>query len=350
MFGKRNVKTPVSRRKKILLILALSIIALLIGAVTAIYFLFASKLQNTFGGNPIDAITNNQPLKSTDGRTNFLVFGTSYDDPNPSHTGGYLTDSLIVLSVDKSTKTTYTISIPRDLWVNYDTSCNVGESGKINATYVCAINSYGESENEKASKALTDKISGVLGIPIQYYIQVNYTLIQSLTDALGGIDVDIYSSDERGIYDPNVGLKLPAGVNHVDGKTALKLARARNAAGGYGLPRSNFDREINQQRIITAIFKKLSSKGTLSDIGASLKLIDALGKEVRTNIQTSEIRSGIETAQALNVKKFISVPLVDYLVTDSINGQSIVRPTTGLNDYTAIQMGVAEKLKSGDIK
>lgn len=63
-----------------------------------------------------------------------------------------------------------------------------------------------------------------------------------------------------GIYDPNVNLRLPAGVSHLDGKTALKLARARNAAGGYGLHRSNFDREMNQQRIISAIFRKISDQ------------------------------------------------------------------------------------------
>lgn len=350
MFTKSRAHVPVSRRKKFLLIVIAAIIVGLIGAAAIMYVMFANKLQNTLSGSPIDAVTHNQPLKTTDGRSNFLIFGTSYDDPNPTHTAGYLTDSLIFVSVDERTKSIHTISIPRDLWVNYDTPCSIGASGKINATYVCATSAYGEAETDKAAKALTDKVSGVLGQPIHYYIQVNYTFIQSLTDALGGIDVNIYSEDSRGIHDINVGLKLPAGVNHLDGKTALKLARARNAAGGYGLPRSNFDREINQQRIITAIFKKLASTGTLSDVSQSLRLIDVLGREVRTNIQTSEVRSAIAVARSIDVSKFISVPLIDYVTTGNMNGQSIVQPRAGLNDYSAIQQYVRQTLRPKDIE
>lgn len=343
---KKTVASKPKRSKRILIFVIALAITFIVGA-SIVYFLFANKLEKTFSGSPIDAITNSQPLQDVEGRTNFLIFGTSYDDPNPSHSGGYLTDSLIVLSVNKTTKTAHTVSIPRDLWVDYDTPCNSGSSGKINATYICALGAYGDSEKDKASTALVDRVSKVVGLPIQYYLEVNYTFIQSLTDALGGIDVDIYSQDNRGIDDLNVGLKLPAGVNHLDGKTALKLARARNAAGGYGLPRSNFDREINQQRILAAIFKKLSASGDLSDINRSYKLIDALSQDVRTNIKTSEIRSAITLAKSVDVNKVISIPLVDQMTTGTINGQSIVRPVGGLNNYTDIQRFIAEKLQVG---
>lgn len=328
----------------ILVILAVLLSSTLIG-----YFLVSKKIQKILPGNPIEAITKNEPLQAADGRTNFLIFGTSYDDPNPHHTGGYLTDSLIVLSVDKKAKTAYTISIPRDLWVDYDTACSLGKSGKINATYVCAMSAY-KSDSTKASRALADKAGAVLGLQIQYYLEVNYTFIQSLTDALGGIDVDVYSHDERGIYDPAVGLTLPAGTSHLDGKLALKLARARNSQGGYGLPRSNFDREINQQRVIAAIFKKASADGKLTDASGALKLINALSGQVHTNVQTSELRDAVATARLLDPKKIISVPLTDYMTTGTIGNQSIVRPLAGLNDYSAVQKYVSDKLHAGDAR
>jgi anionic cell wall polymer biosynthesis LytR-Cps2A-Psr (LCP) family protein len=139
-------------------------------------------------------------------------------------------------------------------------------------------------------------------------------------------------------------------VNHLDGKTALKLSRARNSNGGYGLPRSNFDREINQQRIIAAIVKKASTDGTLNDVGSALTLLNALSGQVRTNVQTSELRGAVDTARSLKTNKVISIPLTDYLITGNLHGQSIVRPTAGLNDYSAIQKYVSEELHAGGVK
>jgi LCP family protein required for cell wall assembly len=339
-------KGSVSARKKRVLVIIAAVVAVLLSACIVGYLVLANKLHTILPGGPISAITKNEPLKTVDGRTNFLLFGTSYDDPNPSHTAGYLTDSLIVLSVDKQAKTAYTFSIPRDLWVTYDTPCSSGESGKVNAVYSCALKAY-NSDNTKATKALTDKVSQISGLPIQYYVETNYTLIKSLTDAVGGIDVDIYTHDPRGIYDPQVGLKLPASVNHLDGKTALKLARARNSHGGYGLPRSNFDREINQQRIIDAIFKKASANGTFDNIGSGLKLIDALSGNLHTDVQTGQLRDALNTAKSLQKHDVTSVPLTDYLTTGTIRGQSVVQPAAGLDNYTAVQTYISEKLLKG---
>lgn len=337
-----------SRRGKITMIILMVVMVLFAIAATG-YFSVQNKVQGVLQGSLIEAAKSDL-LQTTNGRTNVLVFGTSYDDPNPSHTGGYLTDSLIVLSIDKSAKSVHSISIPRDLWVDYDTPCGTGKSGKINAAYLCAFNSLASADSNKASELLGDKIGGILGLEIHYHIQVNYTFIRTLTDAVGGIDVDIHTRDERGIYDPNVGLKVPAGTVHMDGKTALKLARARNAAGGYGLPQSNFDREINQQRIFAAMFKKVSLSGQLSDVGTALKLVDALSGNMQTNIRTSELRSGVAAAQSINMKKIISIPLGDYMTTGTISGQSVVLPAAGMNDYTALRQYVSTELGKRDTK
>jgi anionic cell wall polymer biosynthesis LytR-Cps2A-Psr (LCP) family protein len=186
-------------------------------------------------------------------------------------------------------------------------------------------------------------VSTIVGLPIQYYAQVNYEFIKTVTDAVGGIDVDIHTRDSRGIYDPTVGLTLPAGVNHLDGKTALKLARARNSHGGYGLPLSNFDREINQQRILTALFKKLSDNGTLNNINGALKLLDALSGNLQTNIQTSELKSAVSMAKSIDVANVKSIPLLSYLGSGSMQGQSIVLSVFGLHNYTQMQAYIAEE-------
>ena len=346
MFARGVDKMRTFGSKKIIIAVIAALFVLLLATAIIGYFLTANKLKNILPGDPIDAITKDEPLKTVDGLTNFLIFCTSYDDPNPKHTGGYLTDSLIILSVNAGAKTAYTISIPRDLWVDYDMSCPSGTSGKINAIYSCALGLY-HDDYDKASQILASKIGQITGLNIQYYLEVNYTFIRSLTDALGGIDVDIYSNDSRGIYDPQVGLKLPAGVNHLDGKTALKLARARNSHGGYGLPRSNFDREINQQRIIAAMFKKASHDNLLTRDSGALKLIDALNGQVRTNVRTSKLKSAVSTAKKIDVNKIVSIPLTNHMTTASLRGQSIVQPVAGLSKYLIIQQYIAGEINSG---
>lgn len=347
MFALPSLGLSAPGRKKIILTTIGIITAALIGAVAFLYFSTANKINKILPGNPVGAITKSDPLKTDNGQTNILLFGTSSDDPNPSHTGGQLTDSIVVLSIDGQANDAYMISIPRDLWVDYSTPCKLGDSGKINSVYSCALSTYGSSEKDKASLILADEVEEVVGLQIQYYVEINYNFVKSLTDALGGIDVDVYSADSRGIYDPQVGLKLPAGMNHLDGKTALKLARARNSHGGYGLPRSNFDREINQQRIITALFKKASSGGTLSNANNALKLINSLSGQVRTNVQTSELKSAISTAQSLKADKIISVPLTSYMTTDLIGSQSVVCPSIGLGNYSAIQAYISATISAG---
>jgi LCP family protein required for cell wall assembly len=336
------VRNPVKKRKKIILLVVVFLFLAAIATITIEYFSIANKINEILPGNPLYAITKDEPLKTANGRTNFLIFGTSYDDPNPNHTGGYLTDSLIILSVNQTEKTAYTISIPRDLWVNFPTNCNLGNDGKINAVYLCASESFGKSD--KSREILANKIGEILNLEIQYYLEVNYTFIESLTDAVGGIDVEIYSSDSRGIYDVATGLKLAAGMNHLDGKTALKLARARNSKGGYGLPRSNFDREINQQRILAAIFAKLKNDGTLNNFDGAMKLLDATRGNLRTNIATKNLKNALEIAKKIDPKKVVSIPITDFMTTGNLNNQSIVLPKSGLNNYADLQNFVAQKL------
>lgn len=342
MLIKSTLRRWSTKRGKIILAVTV-VLAILFTVLLVNYFSIANKVQEILPGNLLD-VAKNDPLQTVDGRTNILVFGTSDDDPNPSHTGGNLVDSLIVLSINKKAKSVHTISIPRDLWVDYGTACANGKSGKINAVYLCALNSQTEKDTRKASDVLVDKISTVTGLQIQYYVHVNYTTIRTLTDTLGGIDVEVHSQDQRGIYDPNVGLTIPKGTVHLDGKTALKLARARNAAGGYGLPRSNFDREINQQRIFVAILKKASTTGQLNDPTKALQLLDELKGQLFTSVPVSELRDAIDTARLLHPDKMISISLIDHMTTGTIAKQSVVLPVAGQNNYAEIQNHIANSL------
>lgn len=191
--------------KKIIIrsFLVIVLIFLCIGGFMAYKLLYnGSKVLK---GNILSVIQEQKLKEDSNGRSNFLIFGTSEDDEGGNHPGGYLTDSIMILSVDQNNKNAYMISVPRDLWVQYDSTCSVGNYGKINAVYFCASNN-GADEAAGAS-ALESKVSSIFGVDIQYYAHVNFTAVSDIVDALGGVDVTIESSDPRGILDRNLDRK-----------------------------------------------------------------------------------------------------------------------------------------------
>src|SRR5690606_25089293 len=129
------------------------------------------------------------------------IFGTSEDSEGGNHPGAWLTDSIMVVSVDQNKKDAFTFNIPRDLWVQYDTTCLSGTEGRINALYACHSNDgqNGEAGTDALRKTLTE----VTGMDIQYYAHVNYSVIRDAVNAVGGVEVVIESRDPRGILDRN---------------------------------------------------------------------------------------------------------------------------------------------------
>ena len=327
---------------------ALFVVALLLAA--GVYFgakllLTSSKL---FSGNIFDLFGAGAVLKADEnGRTNILVFGTSEDDPSHADSGADLTDSIMILSVDQTKKNAVMVSVPRDLWVKYGEACLSGYEGKINVVYECGA--ANGSEVDGAKKLMT-VVGESFGLDIQYYAHVNYTVVRDTVNAVGGVDITIDSDDPRGILDRNFDwackftcnyVKWPNGPAHLDGDHALALARARNAAGGYGLGGGNFDREQYQQKIIVALKEKASSAGTLANPVAVSGILDALGSNVRTSFSAAEVKTLINLANEIPSAKIKSISLVEpgkaVVTTGNISGQSVVRPVAGTYDFSAVQ-------------
>ena len=316
-----------------IVIIVLSLIIVLMISVAIFGYMLLSHTANVFKGNPMDILIGTELARDENNLTNVLIFGTSEDAEG--HGGGLLTDSILVASIDQDKKTSTIFSIPRDLWVNYTVpggdvmNCVVGTQGKINATYMCALNEY-KNNKDQASRYFARKISEITGLSLHYYVALNWSALKTVVDELGGIDVDVYADDENGIHDTCQHLDLPRGVNYgLDGDKALKLARARNAGcdngGDFGLSRSNFDREINQQRIFNAIKNKAFSMGLLTKPTKVIRLIDSLGNNVKTNITMAEVRTLIDVATNLE-GEVQSIPTVDQFGVGRIGVQSVVLP------------------------
>jgi len=340
--SKNKPKIKSSKQQKFVRIF-LAILALFV--VITLYFgiRIYNAGGNIVGGDLLNVFTQNEPLQVDKyGRSNTLIFGTSEDNGN--HSGAMLADSVMVLSVDPETKEANTVSIARDLWVKYSVPCSVGYEGKINAVYFCGADN-GKTE-EQASQDLADAVARVIGTDVQYYVKVNYTVVRDAVDALGGIDVAIDSSDPRGIYDVNTGIRLPNGIANLDGEQALALSRARNSDGGYGLSRSNFDREKNQQLILKAMQTKALSTGVLSNPVRVARLSESLGNNIVTNLPSSQVQSALSIARNLPSDNIVPIDLAtkenSLLTTGTIGNQSVVVPALGLYTYSAIHAAIEQ--------
>ena len=341
---KKSDKNKVPLWAKIVMIALSVILVLIIMAMTLMYMLLSHSTA-VFKGNPMDILISSELKKDENGQTNFLIFGTSEDAKG--HGGQELTDSILVASINQEHKTAKVFSVPRDLWVNYSVpgsepmSCTVGDRGKINATYLCALEEYKNSMSvsnakDAASLYFAKKISEVTGLSMHYYVVADWGAVKMIVDKIGGIDVDVYADDEDGIHDSCQNIDLKKGMYYnMNGDLAMKLARARNAAcapGDYGLSRSNFDREINQQRIMNAIKKKVSSIGILMNPGRVMSIIDGLGDNLRTNIVMSEVRTLIDFGTKLE-GGIQPISTVDQFGTGRIGLSSVVIPA-GASTYS----------------
>jgi anionic cell wall polymer biosynthesis LytR-Cps2A-Psr (LCP) family protein len=376
---KKANKKPISKRRRIIKRIAIALLIILIGIGGFLAYKALNASGNVLQGNIFDLIQH-EPLKEdANGRSNFLLLGTSEDDPG--HEAGYLTDSIMVLSIDQKNNNAYTFSIPRDLYVEYGEACMSGYRGKINVYFSCVNDGTDDAAEQDRLTKTRGFVGDVVGMDIQYAAHVNYTVMRDVVNAIGGsIQVNIEGDEgngqqpDIGIMDANFDWKCGAnlakrkqvcppdghfidfepGIQTLDAEHALYLAQARGDAANIGLAQSNFDRERNQQKILVAIRDKALSSGTLTNLGAVTGLIDALGNNLRTNIETKEIRTLMEVAQKIESSNIVSIDLYEkdnpMFTTGTLPGAgSSVYPKAGVGEYSQLQAYIAKKLTSNPV-
>ncbi len=365
---KHHAKAPKSRRRKIIKWIIILIVVGVVAAGVYLAYKAISASSSVFNGDIFGLVQQKKLQQDAGGRTNILVFGTSEDDPG--HEAGWLTDSIMVLSINQTTKDAYMVSIPRDLEVQYGEACMPGYSGKINVVYGCH---YEDGNDEKAGAiALKEKVSEVTGLEIPYYAHVNYSVVRDIVGALGTVTVNIEGSGGApGVMDSNFDWKCMGGNPYaskatkvkncppnghfidykngpaeLDAEHALYLAQARgDIEPTYGLGNSNFDREQNQQKIIVAIKDKALSTGTLTNIGKVSGLIDAVGKNLRTNFDTSEIRTLMSLAHDVPNDAIVRINLLDEKILTAS-----AQPAAGKFEFDDLQAFIKKKLYATGIE
>jgi LCP family protein required for cell wall assembly len=349
-----RLRSKLSIKKIILLVILVFVI---IGALLGGKFLY--NAHKIFGGSILDVLQTTKLKGEDNGRVNILLAGNSADDSG--HDGAALTDSILILSVDTKNNKAFMLSVPRDLYVKV---ANAGHS-KINAAYV-----YGESNqfSENGYPAggmgqLEQTLSQSFGIDINYYALVNYGALRKAVDAVGGITVNIQSDDKRGYFDPSIDyvtnkglVKLSNGEHTLNGQQALNFARARgDAYGSYGYARSDFERTKNQRLMLVALKTKAVSAGTLSNPTKLSSLADAIGGNVKTDLNLSEVRRLYDLTKGINPAEIKSLSLNDVNGKNLLanyttpRGESALIPALGIDNYEAIQQLVKQLTSSNPL-
>ncbi len=330
-------------KRGLLLLLA----ALVISAGLFVWEVYSAAANLTGIHSPVNLIDTLLPQKlaETNGRVNILLAG--YSAGIPSHPGPLLTDSIMIISLNPKNKLASLISVPRDLWVKIPAT---GYS-KINAAYEDGLreNFHQKGYFPGGMGLLQKVVSQVFAIKFNYYALINYAALKDAVNAVGGITVDIQSPDPRGIYDAYTNLKLPNGLDALNGQQALDLARARGdtVAGdvSYGLPDSDFTRTQHQQQMLVALKDKAAKLTSLINPITVLKLVKAVGGNVKTNFNIGQMETLYQDAKVINNKNINQVTLNDYNGKNLIanyytDNQATIIPAAGPFDYSQLQQAV----------
>jgi len=266
-------------------------------------------------------------LQPKPGRTSFLILGVAGEN----HSGDDLTDSMIFLSTENQTGKTLILSLPRDIWVT-------PLRAKLNTVY----HYQGLAETKKT-------VEEILGQKVDYGILIDFKLFTQLVDDLGGVEVTVERTFDDDKYpiagkendlcdgDPEYQcryehLHFEAGRQTMEGTTALKYVRSRNAEGEEG---TDFARSQRQQRLLLAIQKKIFTPKVMLNPWRTWQLIKITLANIKTDIPSSDYFDLIKTALKWRKANFKMLVLNDgYLINpptsqQKYDNQWVLIPKTG---------------------
>jgi LCP family protein required for cell wall assembly len=184
--------------------------------------------------------------------------------------GGLLTDTIMLLSLDRSTGRAALVSIPRDLTIRVTDA----KTEKINSAYI--YNGVG------GTKKL---FSRILGVGVDNVVIVDFNAFQSVVDALGGITVTLdkpFEESQQWAGESEYVFSLPAGANNLTGEQALYYVRSR-----YGT--SDFDRSRRQQQVMLAIKNKVQGLNLMAEPIKALQLVTTVRKHIETDLDILDL-------------------------------------------------------------
>ncbi len=274
-----------------------------------------SSAAGTAAGSQLQPGTGPTP-RPWDGisRVNLLIMGLDARDWEQGEIPR--TDTMILFTIDPLTKTAGMLSIPRDLWVNIPGF----DYGKVNTAYFIG---EGNQLPGGGPGLAVKTVEELLGVPINYYAQIDFEAFVKFIDDIDGIKVTVTETlvvDPIGQWNTRI---LEPGRYVLNGKMALAFVRARKASG------DDFGRAQRQQEAIMAMRTAILKWDLMPKLIANAPAIYAdLSSGVHTNLTLEQIiQLGLlaEKIPAENIKQaLIGSEQVEF--ETSPDGLDILRP------------------------
>jgi LCP family protein required for cell wall assembly len=252
-------------------------------------------------------------------RVTVLVMGLDYRDWAAGE-GPPRTDTMLLLTIDPVNGTAGMLSVPRDLWVNIPGGFGYG---RINTAY-----QLGEGNRliGGGPQLAMDTVEELLGVPIDYYAQIDFSAFVRFIDEIGGVKIDV---PEKIVVDPlgdNNSKTLKPGRQTLPGDLALAYARARKTEGG------DFDRAQRQQQVILGIRDRILSLNMLPTlIAKSGTLYQELSAGIHTNLSLDETIKLAWLAFQIpeeNIAKGVISPPEQVNLYKTLEGDEVLKPIT----------------------
>lgn len=248
-----------------------------------------------------NAYINDSELKSSANVYNILLVGTDTDEYGTSRS-----DTMMLVSMDKATKTLKFTSFMRDMWVEIPDY----KSAKINASFA-----------HGGTQLLVDTIEYNFKIKIDNYLLVDFDMFEKLIDAMGGVTVEI-TEKEAEFINRTSHAKVTAGTNTLNGDYALIYCRIRKLD-------SDFMRTQRQRKVMTALFEKVKSQNIIQTAKAMTEIMPL----VTTDLTDGDIlKLGL---QSFSILKYgndqLQIPVENGYTSKRINGQDALVPDLDKN-------------------
>jgi len=333
-----NSSTPKLGQKQILSFLLISLFS--------IFFLFLLTSKNYLYLVRDFIFTPQNKISSFEERVNILILGKA----GKGHTAPELTDSIILASISLKKPSIVIISLPRDIWIPEIRA-------KLNSAYY-----WGRPKDEGGGLILAKSfVEKIVAKPVPYGVVFDFSAFTKIIDVLGGIEVEV----ERSFFDEKYPLPgkendlcngdkefkcryetihFIQGKQLMDGETALKFVRSRNAEGEEG---SDLAREARQQKVIVAVKKKVLSFSTIFSPKRIWGVWQILSSSIETDMDLSGgailLRRIFDSRNVIKNMVLSEDLLIHPPISSLYDNQYVFIPKAG--DWSQVQSWVTEILK-----
>ena len=270
------------------------------------------------------------------------------------HDGGGLSDAMMLANIDFENEKINLVSIPRDIWIELPVRSDMRSFFKINAAFAIGIDDVNYPLKEPVYKGdhgggemAKYAVSEVVGMPVDYYIAVDFGGFVRAIDKLGGVMVDVpvpfvdYFYPVKGLENEICGktseeidylhkkysgfqlekqfecryehLSFDSGLQNMDGETALKFVRSRHSPTHGG----DVSRSERQQALIKGVMKKLIKEKSVNE---TLSFFEEI---------VSIIKTDIDVRLASDIAKRVPEPGRFSLKNINLSEENVLKAGTG---------------------